>query len=176
MAIRAIESSDLLSLADKLAGREAGPGKPRTIELRRAISTAYYALFHKLIQHAAMRLIGGTDWTEVHAATARWIAHTDLAALSDAVNGRGNQALRFVLTGADPRLADVAQDFIDLQTARHGADYDDYFEVSKASALALVDTAHASVTTATELFLANESSYDRFLGLAIGGVKIAKNR
>ncbi len=48
MAVRFIQSAELLVLADKLAGREAGKGKPRTIELRRAVSSAYYAVFHML--------------------------------------------------------------------------------------------------------------------------------
>jgi len=176
MTVRFIQSVELLTLADELAGRGAGRGKPRTIALRRAISTAYYAVFHVLGQHTATRLIGGSGWTTVHASVARWITHTDLAALADAANGRGNAALQRALGAVDPRLADLAQDFIDLQAARHGADYDDYFDVSKAATLSYVDAARRAVTDADVLYTAGEQSYLRFLGLAVGGVKVAKNR
>lgn len=176
MAVRFIQANELLVLADELAGRGAGPGKPRTIALRRAISTAYYAVFHVLGQHTALRLLGDSGWTQTHASVARWITHTDLAALADAANKRGNAALQRALGTVDPKLADLAQDFIDLQSARHGADYDDYFEVSKASTLSYVDAAHSAVKSADLLFTSSDQSYERFLGLAVGGVKVAKTR
>jgi hypothetical protein len=63
-----------------------------------------------------------------------------------------------------------------LQDARHGADYDDFFAVSKAATLSLVDAARSSVDSAKALEASAEASYLRFLGLAVGGVKIAKVR
>lgn len=92
MAVRYIHSAELLDLADHLAGRNQGPGKPRTIYLRRSISTAYYAVFHMLTQHTAVRLLG-PGWTTKHATVARWVTHTDLAVLAEAANGRKNQEL-----------------------------------------------------------------------------------
>jgi hypothetical protein len=175
MAVRYIQSAELLVLADDLAGRGRGPGKPRTIYLRRSISTAYYAIFHMITQHTAMRLLG-PGWTTKHASVARWATHTDLAALADAANGRGNQALVRALDRVDPRLADIAQNFVDLQAARHGADYNDFFPVSKAATLSYVDAARSAVTSAKALHASSEASYMRFPGLAVGGVKIAKTR
>lgn len=176
MAVRFIESEDLLDLADRLGGRGDGPGKPRTINLRRSISTAYYAVFHKLTQHTAWRLLGETGWTTQHSAVARWITHTDLAALADAANSRGNKALIGTLAPVDARLADVAQNFVDLQVVRHRADYDDFFDVSKAAALSYADAARSAVTDADALWGSKDASYLRFLGLAVGGVKVAKSR
>ncbi|MGF1647537.1 MAG: hypothetical protein ACFCVF_11555 [Kineosporiaceae bacterium] len=176
MAVRFIQSNELLSLADHLAGRDAGRGKPRTAYLRRSISTAYYAIFHLLTQHAVQRLLGDDGWTQKHAAVARWVAHTDLATLADATNGRGSRALVEAMSPVEPRLANLSQDFIDLQAARHRADYDDYFDASKASTLAYVDAAKRAVGIAGDLYRIQEPSYLRFLGLALGGVKVAKNR
>jgi hypothetical protein len=45
MTIRPLLPDDLLMLVYRLTGWESGQGRPRTIELRRAVSTAYYALF-----------------------------------------------------------------------------------------------------------------------------------
>lgn len=175
MAVRYIQSAELLDLADHLAGRNQGPGKPRTIYLRRSISTAYYAVFHMLTQHTAIRLLG-PGWTTKHATVARWVTHTDLAALAEAANGRRNQALVAALDPVDGRLADIAQNFLDLQDARHGADYDDFFPVSKATTLSYIDAARSAVESAKTLHADSEASYLRFLGLAVGGVKIAKVR
>lgn len=176
MAVRFIQSAELLRLADELAGRGLGPGKPQTIRLRRSISTAYYAVFHRMTQHTATRLLGDGPWTAKHGAVARWITHADLATLADAANGRGNRALIDALAPVDPRLADFTQDFIDLQAARHGADYDDFFTVSKAATLSYADAAHGAVASADVLYASSEPSYMRFLGLAVGGVKVAKVR
>ncbi len=44
--------NDLLATALRLA--RASPRKPRRMELRRAISTAYYALFHTAAEDAAI--------------------------------------------------------------------------------------------------------------------------
>ena len=50
---------DLLQLADHLATYEGvNPGQA---SLRRAVSTAYYALFHLLVQDAAMRWTGSSE-------------------------------------------------------------------------------------------------------------------
>jgi hypothetical protein len=49
-------SQDLLDLADHLSRRERR--KPKQASLRRAVSTAYYALFHLLIEDATKRWSG----------------------------------------------------------------------------------------------------------------------
>ena len=49
----------LLEIAQRLAQGQS-PGRPRETELRRAISTAYYALFHTLAICCANRLAGST--------------------------------------------------------------------------------------------------------------------
>jgi hypothetical protein len=125
-----------------------------------------------MTQHTAQRLLGDGTWTAKHAAVARWVTHTDLAALADAANGRkGTASLIDTLAPVDHRLADVAQDFVDLQAARHGADYDDFFPISKAAALSYVDAARRAIKSADALYDESEPSYMRFLGLAVGGVK-----
>jgi hypothetical protein len=56
---RQIHPGELLDLADVLAGRRAGAGRPRTIELRRAISSAYYAIFHELVGQCTADMVRG---------------------------------------------------------------------------------------------------------------------
>ena len=47
--------ADLLEQAEHLAGREAT--RPKQASLRRAISAAYYSVFHLLIREACARLV-----------------------------------------------------------------------------------------------------------------------
>ncbi len=51
-------ASDLLDQAGTLAGLD--PLKPKQASLRRAISAAYYSLFHLLIDDAASRITTNT--------------------------------------------------------------------------------------------------------------------
>jgi hypothetical protein len=55
---RSIRSYELIGLAERLVPADAGKGRPRTVDLRRAVSTAFYALFHELISQATNELIG----------------------------------------------------------------------------------------------------------------------
>ncbi len=71
---RDFKADDYLYLANALAGGTAGRGRPRTAFLRRATSTAYYALFHELVQHGARRAAGAGP-AEHRQAIGRWYAH-----------------------------------------------------------------------------------------------------
>ncbi|PWB94492.1 hypothetical protein [Methylosinus sporium] len=64
---------DLLGLADELAGREAG--RPKQASLRRAVATAYYAVFHTLAKLCADQLIGASPDPQ----TSAWWATQPLA-------------------------------------------------------------------------------------------------
>lgn len=179
MAVRPIQPYELLDLADELAGRNGGAGKPKTIKLRRSISSAYYAVFHEISFRATNRLLGSSNWGSIEAAVARWVTHTDLASLASAATttaGGGGKALKLALGSVHPDVTRIAQAFVDLQDARHGADYDDRFDVSKALALTYVDLARDAVRRSGTLIVAGEPTYNRFLALAMGGVKIAKSR
>ena len=104
---------DLLELADHLARREAG--KPRQISLRRAVSTAYYALFHALAALCADKLIGWSKPWEAFTPIYRSLDHSVAKKLFE--KGRSGRTF-------GPAVADIGRTFILLQQARHTADYD----------------------------------------------------
>ncbi|MCF6745501.1 hypothetical protein E9529_14720 [Blastococcus sp. KM273128] len=172
---RPLSAAELLDLADELAGRGTA-GQPTPIRLRRSISSAYYAIFHELSFRATQRLLGSADWGAAEAAVVRWVTHTDLASLAVAATGGGNQALRVALGSLDERVVRIARAFLDVQVARERADYDDTFDVSTAVALSIADLARDTVNRSVELSDAGDPTYGRFLALAMGGVKVAKNR
>lgn len=116
---------DLLSLADRLA--KASPKKPRQADLRRSISTAYYALFHALAKSGADLLVGTTKayrsekaWQQMY----RAIDHGRARTASEAARNLGfPQALK-----------DCADAFVELQKARHDADYDPLYRPARHDA------------------------------------------
>ena len=110
-------ASDLLAQAQHLAGRE--PRRPRQASLRRAVSTAYYALFHLLIREASQRLLRGPAMQKL---VARVFTHTEMSKASRSFSG-GTLPQKFVgIIGSQPlplALRNVANAFVELQQARH---------------------------------------------------------
>ena len=110
----AIQHDHLLDAALLLIGQ---PGRPRDANLRRAISTIYYALFHCLAGSNADLLIGGTGaarsgpaWTQTY----RALQHGTVRRRCD-----DRQRIRLFPRGI--RL--FAQVFCALHTLREEADY-----------------------------------------------------
>ena len=95
----------------------ARPGRPRGTDLRRAVSTAYYAMFHCLARSCADTLIGksgtvrGTDaWTRTY----RALDH-------NAAKRRCQDAKSIARFPKNTRL--FAKTFVQIQEQRHRADY-----------------------------------------------------
>ena len=93
-------------------------GLPSEANLRRAVSTAYYAAFHALCQSCADTLVGpySADSTREHWVTAyRTLEHRQ-------VRNRFNN--REHMAGFPEQVRHFARRFADLQDLRHHADYD----------------------------------------------------
>ena len=109
----------MLDLADRLSDPE--PGEPEQASLRRAISTAYYALFHLLVQEAAQCWNGSAT---ARAALERKISHGTMKSTSVAVVSRNLRGWSAAAQNPPAGLQFVAKMFAQLQEARHSADYD----------------------------------------------------
>ena len=118
-------AQDLLEQAQHLAKRDGL--EPRQASLRRAVSTAYYALFHLLIDEAV------SNWAVVHQRNklARSFDHGSMKRVCD-------DCVRSFYSAGKPAsarlLKDVAETFSELQLNRHTADYDNSFIWTKADA------------------------------------------
>ena len=96
---------------------EANDGKPRQANLRRAISTAYYALFHAMAKCCADTLIGGAGSVKSKEA---WL-QTYRALQHGAAKSACSTAK---IIGLFPQeIQDFANLFVTMQTKRHSADY-----------------------------------------------------
>lgn len=180
MSARPIQPDELILLAEKLVPADAGRGRPRTVELRRAVSTAYYALFHELISQATTELIGTPAGAPQRSQVSRWFAHSDITALAVAATGTSaggpSRALATALGTPSPELVRVAEAFVALQSARHDCDYNHEYDIKRADTLSWIATARDAVSTVRRLQAAGDASLQRFLRLMVGAVRIAKVR
>jgi hypothetical protein len=125
----------LIVAARKLAG--TGARRPRQADLKRAVSTAYYALFHALAKDAADLLVGvgrnrpAHAWSQVY----RSLQHGDAKRACEAVRNLG-----FPQT-----IVACADAFVALQQQRHDADYDPDCRVLRADAMAAIDLAEKAI-------------------------------
>ena len=125
---------DLLDLADHLARRE--PRRPRQASLRRAVSSAYYGLFHLLID-AASRQLAPSRPIELRAKIGRAFNHRDMQGVCRQFSsGSPADATRGLIAyPIEPELILVARAFVQLQEARHEADYNLSVRLDRFAAL-----------------------------------------
>ena len=148
-----MEPDGLIQSARLLAD---GGGNPSQESLRRAISGAYYALFHALCYAFADLVVGETpedraseEWYQAyrsldHGHLARQCRHADV--------NRYSPSLRF-----------FAATFDALQTSRHQADYSPRDNYNQDEALAIIDRAEAAIA---DFAAASEGERGRFVAYA----------
>ena len=113
-------------------------GRPQQMQLRKAISAAYYAMFHALAQSNADSLIGASPqfrrlpaWTQTY----RALDH-----------GFARSRMQSGLNTFAPAIRNFGLAFIYLQNWRHRADYDPNAEFTRYDAISLIDRAEAAIT------------------------------
>lgn len=150
-------------ITDALAAINARPrGRPRQSVLRRAVSTAYYALFLELTEDAG-RALAPASPTTLQAAVRRKLSHKPMATACGQWK-QGNSAWLPLIGAAVPaQLNRVAGDFVDLQQARHEADYDPSARLSKPGTLATVLRSREAIRAWRALKAADADTANVFL-------------
>lgn len=133
---------DLIEQAQHLAVRETK--KPRQASLRRAVSTAYYSLFHLLRDEAVRRLFPKNP-VGLRAKAGRAIGHGEAKNVCELFMGSGSGVQGITSMPIDQNLRDVASAFRDLQEARHKADYDLVEVFDRVQVLAYVQRAKTAM-------------------------------
>lgn len=185
-----IRPDRLIIQAKALAGYGAGRGRPSPTNHRRAVSAAYYALFHALIAAAVERVLPPDIASDAdrHRA-ARWVQHDDIKQAASWVTacaavtaptstppsrtGAKHGVWELFSTPATGgRLGDVptslrriARAFVDLQDARHTADYDHLASFPKATTQRHVAAAENALTLLAAH--AQDLHVQRFLALVL---------
>ena len=126
------------NLADVVDGAPASPGRPRQIDLRRAVSTAYYGVFHALCRSNAETLIGSAPAAQ---GTESWV---------HAYRALGHGPAKDLLTqyGSKSNIhADIrafARAFGNFQEQRHDADYNPRKVFTRPEVSRLIDRMEAT--------------------------------
>lgn len=123
-------SDDLLEQAQELASREKR--KPRQASLRRAVSAAYYALFHLLTDEAASFVAGAgplKSKTDLRRLVGRFLTHVQMKnACGEVLKTTPVDILKPFWSDlgmpGQVELARLARTFRGVQEERHRADYD----------------------------------------------------
>ncbi len=125
-------ANDLLDTAKRLLATAATEA-----DLRRSISTAYYALFHRLIEAAVGTLVAQPDQQQL---LARQFSHTEMKKVCQLATKSPlpPHGLPFFGPRAPVELEDLATAFVKLQDRRHDADYNRGWTVTPAEAHKLV--------------------------------------
>ena len=172
-------SQDLIAQARTLAMLEAG--RPKQASLRRAISTAYYGLFHFLIEEATILVVGtGPVEERNRQLVGRAFVHGKMKALCKEFTKAAPTDIlqpffKSARAASKTSMAAVAQTFIDLQDERHSADYDLAVSFSRTAAKNSHQRAQDAVSEWNRL-LAADRDFCRFFALSLSFWPSLSNR
>ena len=139
-----------MSLAEELLAQSRflanlDPHNPTQANLRRAVSSAYYAVFHLFSAEVAAQ-ISPVGPSGLRVRTQRALTHNTMYKAAESFSQAGvrprNLATDITMSGPiSAELTDIAKGFKQLQDERHAADYDVSRSFDRIEALALVQTA-----------------------------------
>jgi uncharacterized protein (UPF0332 family) len=164
-----LDVGHLIELARDLANPPT-PGAPKQVVLRRAVSTAYYAVFHSLSGHVATTFAPKKLWQS----QVLFYRAIDHGKAKERCKKLGQNPLPpiekifFDFETFDKEIRAFANTFVSLQELRHRADYDPNYKVGKARAQQHVENA---VQAIQNLDAAEDSQRHQFLAYIVCGLR-----
>lgn len=157
---------DLLVQAEQLA--KIDPRKPKQVNLRRAISAAYYAAFHLLVEESC-RIVMGTQHAQqgYRFALGRAFTHTTMKLACKSFAGG---TLKETVIKGLPRnpqgnylipkeIQETADVYVQLQEKRHLADYDRSEQFKRSDVLTLIDDTKTQLAKFLALPLSDDKRF-----------------
>lgn len=136
-----MRSPDLIRTAERLLHCK---GKPKQADLRRAVSTLYYAMFHELARACADHLAGteGANrsdgaWHQAY----RALDHFHVKQQCD------NRYLKKEENKFPQDIRGFASFLVEMQRKRHEADYDPYANYTKSEVTADIESTKEAIET-----------------------------
>jgi uncharacterized protein (UPF0332 family) len=157
---------DLFAQAEMLAKADAR--KPKQANLRRALSSAYYAVFHYLINESCSLVMGTQHGQAAYRhVLGRAFVHT---VMKQACASFGGGTLKeSVIKGlprnaaghypVEPAVRNIARAFSELQEKRHLADYDRTERFKRSEVLLLIEQAKDWITTFAALPMSDDKRF-----------------
>ncbi len=138
--------------------------RPKQANLRRAISAAYYAVFHCLVEEACVCQLGAQhSQTPLRNVLARAYSHSVMKAACKSFGGGAlkNAAAKGLPTSfMIPReIREVAAHFVELQEKRHLADYDRTEAFLRSDVLVLIEQARLRIRNFVNAPSSNEKRF-----------------
>ena len=165
-----LETSHLIDLARDEAN-PAGMGAPRQVNLRRAVSTAYYAVFHALLGNVSETFVADN----VPRSRALFYRAMEHGRAKDRCIKLGKNPLDqkestfFQRPEFIPELRKFANAFVRLQELRHRSDYDPDYRLTRAQALQIVDDARQAID---DLHSSEGTQRNEFLAYLLLGLRL----
>lgn len=169
-----IEPDKLLEAADRLAPAEAPRGRPPYTAHRRAVSTAYYAVFHAITDRVVKAPFTQAD-TAFLRKVRRWIRHGDIktvaiwvSQIEGTTQGSPPAHIKALLVPnegqphVDEDTVAIAEGFLELNEKREQADYDHDAVFTRPDTLDLIELARRVIATAERT---QTDAAKRFFGL-----------
>lgn len=152
-------------------------GAPRQVDLRRAVSAAYYAVFHAILRAVADELIGPSKQnTPEYDLVYRSLGHARLREFCEDVKKSTLPAKMKSYapsTGFGPKIRALAATVVELQEKRHRADYDPVWKVKTADATATILAGRSGVNGLGQV---DKTERRRFLALLTFPPRDARSR
>lgn len=143
-----INPDHLLEQAQRLIA-PLSAGAPRQVDLRRAISAAYYGVFHAVLAAGADEFVGKTKKSTIqYTLVYRSVAHGALRSICENATKPKlpDKYARYVQSrGFDSNIQRFAAAVLELQERRHAADYDPSIRFKMSDALVAISTARSAV-------------------------------
>ncbi len=153
---------DLLEQAVRLAKLDAR--RPKQANLRRAVSSAYYALFHLLVDEACRVQIGAQhNQSSFRQVLGRAFVHSVMKEACKSFGGgtlKKGAAKGLPATYATPiEIRELAATFVVLQDYRHVADYDLTERFKRSDVLLLINEVQRRIRAFTNLESSTEKRF-----------------
>lgn len=147
-----LSAEALLAIAEFLA-KPHFKGVEKQAQIRRAISTAYYAAFHALLRSAADAIIETKNRkSPFYEEFYRSVDHSQVRAVCNQIKSDGvSWAKRVGQVSPSVGLSQIAAYFLTLLSAREHADYQPSSRYAWIEAAAMVETSRALIDSLTKL-------------------------
>jgi hypothetical protein len=161
-----LDPEHLLAQAERLIAPPAG--RPRQVDIRRAISSAYYSVFHATLSAAADHFVGSSkQGTRQYSLVYRSVDHSSLRNLCSELKNRNlsqKTANYAPIGGFDVDIQTFAKFVLELQEKRLAADYDPGIRMKALDARIAVESAR---TALRHFGQASASDREAFLSLLV---------
>jgi len=141
-----LNSGHLIELAEQECNADTA-GAPRQANLRRAASTAYYAVFHELLGTIATTFVAANQ----RKARALFYRALDHKRTKERCKRLGQSPLPreersfFEMEAFSETLRLFANEFVALQERRHSCDYDPDLKTTREETQEIIDTAQRAI-------------------------------